>query len=156
MQVMFYGAAAFDRDLGWCVDENIVLTGAFAGTKCAGQAAEDEYFYTYDFLGEDFLNEAEAVALAKACGLTVLADLAECPTSEQTTYEPTPAPTLVLTRKPVPEPTLAPTECSDDEDWSEAENSYYTCKSVEEDNIAAEWDKKQVPDASASPDRAAI
>jgi surface protein len=34
MQMMFH-EAPYDRDLDWCVDENVPLTGAFAGTICA-------------------------------------------------------------------------------------------------------------------------
>merc|ERR1719199_1120892 len=78
MQMMFHEAIAFDRDLGWCVDDNVVLTGAFAGTKCADgvEAAEDEYYYYYNYysLADGFTNEAEAVALANACGVDVRAD----------------------------------------------------------------------------------
>ena len=35
MYVMFYGASAFDQDLGWCVDDGVDLTDAFGGTPCA-------------------------------------------------------------------------------------------------------------------------
>jgi surface protein len=85
MQMMFHEAAAFDRDLGWCVDETVMLNGAFAGTKCADgvEAAEDEYYYNlyiynYDYKRDAFTNEAEAVALAAACGVTVV-DIATPP-----------------------------------------------------------------------------
>ena len=78
MQVMFLDATKFRRTLGWCVDENVVLTGAFYGTKCADgvEAAEDQYVYHYYTYGvpDDFANEAEAVALAAACGVDVRAD----------------------------------------------------------------------------------
>ena len=35
MQGMFNGASAFDQDLGWCVDDNVNMVGAFGGTQCA-------------------------------------------------------------------------------------------------------------------------
>jgi surface protein len=82
MQVMFLDATKFRRTLGWCVDENVVLTGAFYGTKCADgvEAAEEDYnYYHYTYgVPDDFTNEAEAVALAAACGLAVVADLDDC------------------------------------------------------------------------------
>jgi hypothetical protein len=57
------------------VDENVPLTGAFAGTICAEDeyTAKDEYNYNYygDEVPDDFANEAEAVALANACGVYV-------------------------------------------------------------------------------------
>ena len=31
---MFEGATSFDQDLGWCVDEDVGLEGAFSGTQC--------------------------------------------------------------------------------------------------------------------------
>ena len=35
MSGMFFGASAFDQDLGWCVDDDVDLTYAFSGTQCA-------------------------------------------------------------------------------------------------------------------------
>ena len=35
MAGIFYKAAAFDQDLGWCVDADVDLGGAFDGTPCA-------------------------------------------------------------------------------------------------------------------------
>ena len=35
MSGMFNGASAFDQDLGWCVDDNVNIEGAFAHTQCA-------------------------------------------------------------------------------------------------------------------------
>ena len=32
---MFYGASAFNQDLGWCVDDGVVITNAFYDTPCA-------------------------------------------------------------------------------------------------------------------------
>ena len=32
---MFYGASAFDQDLGWCVGDAVGLDEAFSGTPCA-------------------------------------------------------------------------------------------------------------------------
>ena len=82
MQMMFHEATKFRRTLGWCVDENVVLTGAFYGTKCADgvEAAEDEYYYNYYYNGipDDFTNEAEAVDLANACGLAVVTNILDC------------------------------------------------------------------------------
>ena len=34
MRYMFFLASAFDQDLGWCVDNGVVLTGAFDNTPC--------------------------------------------------------------------------------------------------------------------------
>ena len=34
MENMFDGASAFDQDLGWCVDDDVSLSGAFIGTQC--------------------------------------------------------------------------------------------------------------------------
>ena len=34
MTWMFYGASAFDQDLGWCVDDGVNLNGAFDNTLC--------------------------------------------------------------------------------------------------------------------------
>merc|ERR1719305_929106 len=31
---MFYGATAFDQDLGWCLDDEVILNSAFVGTAC--------------------------------------------------------------------------------------------------------------------------
>jgi len=31
---MFYGAMAFNQDLGWCVDDGVNLDNAFSGTPC--------------------------------------------------------------------------------------------------------------------------
>ena len=75
MQMMFHEATAFDRYLGWYVDKCIPLIGVFYGTKCADgvESAEDDYFY-YAWYNDDFTNEAEAVAMAAACGVDVRAD----------------------------------------------------------------------------------
>ena len=35
MQWIFYGASTFDQDLGWCVDDDVSLTDAFAVVPCA-------------------------------------------------------------------------------------------------------------------------
>merc|ERR1712072_218204 len=35
MNHMFAGASSFDQDLGWCVDDNVNMGGAFGGTQCA-------------------------------------------------------------------------------------------------------------------------
>ena len=35
MRGMFYGASAFDQDLGWCVDDDVDLYIAFDNTPCA-------------------------------------------------------------------------------------------------------------------------
>ena len=32
---MFYGASAFDQDLGWCVGDGVSLSSVFDGTPCA-------------------------------------------------------------------------------------------------------------------------
>ena len=34
MNVMFYGASAFNQDLDWCVDDGVSLNSAFSGTPC--------------------------------------------------------------------------------------------------------------------------
>ena len=34
MSKMFYFASAFDQNLGWCVDDDVNLVGAFLGTQC--------------------------------------------------------------------------------------------------------------------------
>jgi len=34
MYEMFYDASAFDQDLGWCVDDDVILLFAFSGTPC--------------------------------------------------------------------------------------------------------------------------
>jgi len=34
MQWIFYGASTFDQDLGWCVDDDVILTDAFAVVPC--------------------------------------------------------------------------------------------------------------------------
>ena len=34
MRWMFDNAYAFDQDLGWCVDNGVVLTNAFDDTPC--------------------------------------------------------------------------------------------------------------------------
>ena len=34
MNDMFYEASAFDQDLGWCVDDNMNMVGAFRNTQC--------------------------------------------------------------------------------------------------------------------------
>jgi hypothetical protein len=34
MSVMFISASAFDQDLGWCVDDDVDLGGAFYNTPC--------------------------------------------------------------------------------------------------------------------------
>ena len=35
MNYLFWKAAAFDQDLGWCVNDDVDLESAFFGTKCA-------------------------------------------------------------------------------------------------------------------------
>ena len=35
MRYMFHYASAFDQDLGWCVDDDVSLTDAFAFVPCA-------------------------------------------------------------------------------------------------------------------------
>ena len=35
MRGMFYGASAFDQDLGWCVADDVDLYIAFDNTPCA-------------------------------------------------------------------------------------------------------------------------
>ena len=35
MHDMFLHAESFDQDLGWCVDDNVNMGGAFGGTQCA-------------------------------------------------------------------------------------------------------------------------
>ena len=74
MQMMFHEATAFNGPLDWCVLDNVILTGAFAGTKCADgvDAAEDEYYYYYHWDFDE--NTAEAVAMAAECGVDVQAD----------------------------------------------------------------------------------
>jgi len=32
---MFYSASAFDQDLGWCVDDDVDLSGAYDYNPCA-------------------------------------------------------------------------------------------------------------------------
>ena len=34
MQWIFYGASTFDQDLGWCVDDDVILTDAFLNAPC--------------------------------------------------------------------------------------------------------------------------
>ena len=34
MYGIFYQASAFDQDLGWCLDDDVSLGGAFGGTQC--------------------------------------------------------------------------------------------------------------------------
>jgi hypothetical protein len=95
MQMMFHEAEAFDHDLGWCVDDSVILTGAFAGTKCADgvEAAEDQYTYFYYYYDHHNFDEnaAEAIAMASACGLTVVFNLGEG--YWDLTLEPTISPT---------------------------------------------------------------
>ncbi len=47
MEYMFWGASAFDQDLGWCLDDNVDLRYAFIGTKCektsCGVAMQDVF-----------------------------------------------------------------------------------------------------------------
>jgi surface protein len=38
MRSMFEGASAFDQDLGWCVENDVVLNQAFLGTSCYSNA----------------------------------------------------------------------------------------------------------------------
>ena len=35
MSSMFYQASAFNQDLGWCVDDDVILTDAFLNAPCA-------------------------------------------------------------------------------------------------------------------------
>ena len=71
---MFYSASAFDQDLGWCVGNAVFLGSAFEDTQCE----------------------------STSCGVTQVADVADCPTPAPTTPAPTPAPT---TPRPTPAPT---------------------------------------------------
>ena len=81
MQYMFYSASAFDQDLGWCVDDDVSLDGAFGETPC----------------------EATSCGVIQGtCAPT------PAPTPAPTTPAPTPAPTTpapTTTLAPTPAPT---------------------------------------------------
>ena len=81
---MFYYASAFDQDLGWCVDDDVSLVNAFSNTPCE----------------------------STSCGVVqVDVCVADCPTPNPTpgpTLRPTPAPTPPPTFRPTPVPTLRP------------------------------------------------
>ena len=38
MILMFYGASSYDQDLGWCVHEDVDLSGVFDGAPCGADA----------------------------------------------------------------------------------------------------------------------
>ena len=63
---MFGGASAFDQDLGWCVDDDVLkYADAFSGTPCA----------------------------STSCGVTQVDDVENCETPSATTSPATPEPT---------------------------------------------------------------
>ena len=79
---MFYGASAFDQDLGWCVDDDVSLNGAFDDTPC----------------------EATSCGVIQGtCAPT------PAPTPAPTTPAPTPAPTTSPAPTTTLAPTPAPT-----------------------------------------------
>merc|ERR1711938_251910 len=114
---MFNSAAAFNQDLGWCVDDDVNLGEAFSGTKCESTSCGVAQM---DNCPTPAPTPAPTVQPTNGDCLEKITDFCQCtyvlfevshtlaPTPAPTTAVPSPGPTPAPSPAPTPAPTPRP------------------------------------------------